>query len=252
MIAEALASTCDVLASAGIWYCLAYGTLLGAVREQQVIAWDTDFDLFIRPFELASILAISSVDVKFAPVRKQAGDLAMGSATTAWFDPGRLAVLVDGRKMGDLFAPVVFSDGVLRQYDLEREIFWAPHSSFPHFFVQELAPTMLAGRTYPGPRHAGRFLAAVYGADWRTPYRAAHQGGTRRTGTTDHGDLYLPKLHEELRWCRERGWDDAAYAGCPRWPRAIRGAGPIGPTPETESNSRTLWYRDLDELSAYY
>lgn len=37
----------DVCDKEGIWYSLAFGTMLGAVREKNIIGWDTDVDVFV-------------------------------------------------------------------------------------------------------------------------------------------------------------------------------------------------------------
>lgn len=36
----------------GIWYSLAFGTMLGAVREKNIIQWDTDVDVFVKHSDL--------------------------------------------------------------------------------------------------------------------------------------------------------------------------------------------------------
>lgn len=37
----------DVCDEEGIWYSLAFGTMLGAVREKNIITWDTDVDVYV-------------------------------------------------------------------------------------------------------------------------------------------------------------------------------------------------------------
>ncbi len=251
-VAEALVLAHHLLDEAGIWHCLAYGSLLGAVRDGSVIAWDTDFDMFVAPSDVPRILRLRHPEMEFRPVTKAGAELAIGSARVPFFNPCRLAAFHHQRKIGDIYFPVLFSDGVLRTYDLEREVLWTPQSSFPHFFLQQLRTVQIDGTGIPGPRFAEKFLAGVYGDDWEAPYRAVQQGGDSRPGTTTHGDRYRPKLGYEVQWCRQHGWDDTVYGAEPSWPRDVVGAGPIGPTPETAATSRGLWWRDRFELVANF
>lgn len=253
-VRESLELAHDLLDQAGVWHCLTYGSLLGAVRDGDVIAWDTDFDLFIRPVDVPAVLRLSGDGMSFVRVTKPGSHLAMGRTTVGWFDPARLAAMADGVKMGDLYYPTLFDDGVMRIYDLGEEVLWTPQSSFCHFFVQETGTASIGGRPYATPRSAERFLESVYGEDWGVPYRCVYQGGEAREGRTNRGDLYRPHLEAERDWCSEQGWDRSAYCGMglPHWPRPVRGAGPRGPTPGTGRTSGGLWWRDLREVAEHY
>lgn len=253
-VEAALHATHTLLAEAGIWHCVTYGTLLGGVRDGSLIPWDHDFDLFIRPADVARVrgLDASRFGLEIRRTTKSGVELALGAGRVGLFDAGRLAVWAGDEHLGDLFAPSLFADGVLRIYDFATETIWTPHSSFPHYFVEELSTVAIDGRAYPAVGHAERFLAGVYGEDWRTPYRSAVDGGDARAGSTTHGDTYAPKLREEIAWCVARGWDRSRYADLPAWPREVEGAGPVGPTERTATTSRALWFRDRAELVANY
>lgn len=253
---DALVTVHRLFQAHGIWHCLAYGTLLGAVRDGDLIAWDYDFDLFVRPADVPRILALNEVALDegygFTWRTTPGSHLAIDTERVAEFDCWGIWIHRHGRKVGDLFVHTLFDDGVLRRYDPRREIYWAPHNSFPHYFVERLDSVELGGVRFPAPRDAEKWLEGVYGADWRTPYRAVLQGGAARSGRTIYSHRYAPKLGAEIAWCVARGWDRSQYAGQRRWPRRIAGAGPRGPTPRTVTSSGALWWRDLEELAAYY
>jgi hypothetical protein len=230
--------------------------LLGAVRDGDLISWDYDLDLFIKPVDIPNVMALGrrpdADGLDFVRPVKTGAELAVGAGRVPTFDPMQVAVIAEGRRLGELFAPSLFCDGVLRMYDFATEVIWTPHLSFPHFFLEKTSTVSIGGDMYPGVGHPEQFLAGVYGADWRTPYRSAYAGGVGRQGATNRGALYEPKLAAEIAWCEAEGWDRSKYVGQPAWPRRLRGAGPLGPTDRTASTSRALWWRDLDEVGGYY
>lgn len=254
-IANALDRLHRIFDDHGIWHCLTYGTLLGALRDGDIIPWDYDFDVFIKPSQIElmeAAMADAPHGLTIAPKMLPGVDLAVNPNRIQRFWGNHFNCFLDGEQVGDLYAFSLFDDGVLRRFDQAQDTYWCPHSSFPHFFVESLTTAMIRGRAYPVPQHADVFLAGVYGRDWRTPYRAQTQGGEAREGTTTHGDRYEPKLKAEIDWCVSQGWNRARYQGEPVWPRGIRAAGPIGPTPRTVDSSRALWWRSLDELRTLY
>ncbi len=48
-IVRGLGLLADRLEESGLWYALIYGSLLGAARGGDVIEWDYDFDILMRP-----------------------------------------------------------------------------------------------------------------------------------------------------------------------------------------------------------
>lgn len=252
----ALSLVCDAMSFRGIWHSLAYGTLLGAVREGDLIPWDHDFDLIARPGDVPQILALNDEleqhDLRISTVRYPGASLAMNAGGVAWFDPMYLVIRRRGVAVGDIFLPSLFADGVLRRYDFATAVYWAPHFSIPHAFIADLTETRIRGRGFAAPQHAARFLTHVYGHDWRTPYRSVRDGGTPRAGRTTHSHRYDPVLRRSLDRLREQGADCSSYAGLPQWPRQIAGAGPVGPGPRAASTSGSLWWHNLDELAEHY
>jgi hypothetical protein len=244
-----------LLGERGIPCLLAYGALLGAIRDGALIPWDDDLDFLARPEDRDALLALDLAPhgLTVTAVRYPASHLAERPRGLRDFDGGLVRVLRDGRKLADFFLFTPFSDGVARRYDLATEVYWSPHMSFPSFHLDPGDPVRLGGVDFPAPRGAERWLEIVYGRDWRVPRRNRAQGGVAQRNRNIYGHRIVPHLRADLRWCREQGWDPrGASVGRPKWPRAVRGAGPIGPTPRTEDNSRALWWRDVDELVRHF
>ena len=240
----------------GIWHSLAFGTMLGAVRGGDLIPWDDDFDLLLRPADLERVMALSGElgreGISFSQVLRPGNQLALDRRGCSTFSSGAISIIREGKKLGDFFLFHLFRDGVLRRYDFAREIYWCPHSSFPAFFVEELRQVTLRGESFPTLLHTERWLEFVYGADWRVPVKSKNTGGQWREGLNVYGHHIEPQLKALIEWCEEKGWDRSQYALQPAWPRDVLGAGPFGPTERTKDNSRSLWWRDLDELIAHF
>lgn len=228
-----LTIVCDALEDEGIWHTLAFGTLLGAVRDGDLIAWDHDFDLFARPADRDRIVGLSDalepetgITIKYAYLSTE--DLAVAPAGIDRFNASALVVFERDEPIGDIYTYSLFADGVLRQYDLPQEIYWCPRNSFPAWFFEGRTRARLGGETFWAPADPERWLAHVYGNDWRVPYRAVQRGGAERAGTTSLGDRESPDLHALIAACERAGWDRGVYAGVglPAWPRVVRGAGP--------------------------
>jgi hypothetical protein len=244
------------LRDAGIWHCLAFGTLLGAVRDRDLIEWDHDLDLMVRPADLAGIVSSCSDErVSLKPIEIAGAWLALrvgGPAGVSHATLPGLSLTVDGTGVGELWAPVLFSDGVLRVYDLADEVSLWPQTALPAFVFDQLRDVEVRGRSYPAPEHAETLLEWIYGEDWLTPLRAAADGGSHTEGRAASGDRVSPALEEQIAWCEARGWDRQIYAMQPRWPRTIAGAGPFGSSDRAAASSGSDWWRSLAEVAERY
>jgi len=221
-----------LLEDAGIWHAVAWGTLLGAVRDRNVIPWDGDFDMVIRPSDVRAIMDLNPIagrdGIAFKLVRPPGHRLVVNMDGLEAFSASTLVVHHWEKPIGDLYFFSLFSDGVLRRFDFARKVYWCPCTSFVHWFAAELEPVEIRGVSYPGLRAAERWLESVYGPDWNTPVRAARSGGAPQEGRSASGDRLEPHLADDLAWCVDRGMCLADYAELPEWPREIRGVGPRG------------------------
>lgn|GEM_PF-3102816 len=255
-IVSGLNRLADRLEESGLWYTLMYGSLLGAVRGGDVIEWDYDFDILMRPEDVSLLYSmkdrlardgLSLVDARLLHHRLPVNP---GNVQESYIQS--IDVNLNGEKVGDIYVFQLFNDGILRRYDTENGCFWWPHSSFPAWFVEGRETAMLRGRSFPTPRAPKKLIEGIYGEDWETPYKAPSQGGEYREGRTYHSDLFMPKLVREIAWCEAQGWDRSKYRNELPWPQPIRGAGPWGFTERTKDTTQAYWWNTLTELVAHY
>ena len=160
------------LEKAGLQAFLAYGTLLGAVRDGRLIGHDSDADLgYVSKHE-------HPVDVIRESFQVQRALTEMGYQITRY---SAAAFKVD----------VVESDGVVRGLDVfggfmrdgYLHLMGEIRTPFRPEWVWPLGTASLEGRSFPVPADTDRFLAATYGRSWRVPDPAFHFA-TPRSPTT--------------------------------------------------------------------
>jgi hypothetical protein len=187
---DAIARVLEAMKAAGIDAFLAYGTLLGAVRNGGLIGHDSDADLGYVSRHHHPVDAIREsfqiqralVDLGYRIVRYSA------LAFKVEVEEG------DGVVRGlDVFGGFLM-DGYLHLMGEIRE-------PFREEWIFPLGTTVLEGRTFPAPADTDRFLRATYGATWRTPDPAFH---------------FSPPV-ETVR--RLNGWFRGLRRGRARWDR---------------------------------
>ncbi len=168
-----LDSTEKVLAAlreAGVEAFPAYGTLLGAVREQDFIGHDSDVDLgYVSRHTHPLDVVRESLRLQRA-LREQGFAVDRYSGAAFKVD----VVEADGGVRGlDVFGGY-FLDGSLY---LLGEI----GTPFEEEWIFPLGTCTLAGRTLPAPARPEKLLEATYGPGWRVPDPAFHFETPRTT-----------------------------------------------------------------------
>lgn len=168
-----LDSTEEVLAAlhdAGVDAFPAYGTLLGAVREQNLIGHDNDVDLGYVSRHTHPL------DVIRESYRLQRSLRDRGYAVDRYSAAAFKVEVIEadgGRRGLDVFGGY-FLDG--RLY-LMGEI----GTPFEEEWIFPLGTCTLAGRTLPAPARPEKLLEATYGPGWRVPDPAFHFETPRTT-----------------------------------------------------------------------
>lgn len=155
---DATESVLAALQDAGLEPFLAYGTLLGAVREGQVLAHDSDADLgYVSRFT-------TPVDVARESFRVQRTLAEHGWSTTR-YSGAAFKVLVrpePGVTIGlDVFGGFLDAGRLYLMGEVGTE--------FEREWIDPLGTAGLDGRPMPVPARPEKLLEAMYGPGWRVP-----------------------------------------------------------------------------------
>jgi hypothetical protein len=199
---DSIEEVLGALKKAGVDAFPAYGTLLGAVREGQLIGHDSDADLgYVSEHT-------HPVDVVRESFRLQRSLADMGYRISR-YSGGAFKVDVveaDGSVRGlDVFGGFLF-DGHLH---LMGEI----RTPFEREWIFPLGTCTLEGRELPAPADTDRFLTATYGPSWRVPDPAYKFGTPESTHRRLNGWFRGTRVKREA-------WD-RAYSRLPAEPPAV-------------------------------
>lgn len=185
----------EAIRSAGIEAFLAYGTLLGAIREGRLLGHDSDADLAYVSQSSAP------VDVIRESFRLQRVLTELGMDTHRYSGAAFRINVVEGDgvvRALDVFAGFIF-EGRLRlmgEVDAPYEMSW----------LYPTRPGTLEGRSFPVPAVPERLLEAMYGPSWQVPDPAF------KFGTSEH-------THQELT-----GWFRGTAVNRQAWERGYSGS----------------------------
>jgi hypothetical protein len=219
-----LSAVDDLLRELKVEYVLGGGTLLGAVRGGNLLPGDSDWDIEIVDHDVPKILGARD---RFAarglvleyPVLRGVVSFLDGSPSPYEVERRIIKVHDDrGRFHGDLFIQTLFSDGMLRRFNLEEGAYFNAKMTFPYWFVANRGKVRLRDREFFAPAEPGMMLARIYGPRWQVPYK---RHGKRIKGYNFAGAFLDAPVEPGLVHALARGWVPR-YPDCPRWPREIR------------------------------
>lgn len=172
-----LKTSCEILEDLGVHYWLDFGTLLGLIRENQLIEWDKDMDLSIRFESDEQIEKLIEAVSKHYPVKT----LGVSIRPEAWKLGKYRTIKAFHKKYGlirtdphlDFFTQYrgVYDNQSEATY---RSIIAGVNNEIPASYVDEVDSFHFDGHDYAIPNRAEEFLALRYGADWRTPKQYWH------------------------------------------------------------------------------
>ena len=162
-----LADTADVLNRHGIHWWLDHGTLLGVIRNNELIPYDHDIDVCARGSDAEKFLSIQN---SFSP--KYRVSLRYENSGRL---PGRLRVakikFLLGRRAKFLSEEELHLD-IFFNYDKgDGYSYWMDSCTVkrvPVHFYEKLERVTWDNRTYPVPCNTEEYLTCRFG-DWRTP-----------------------------------------------------------------------------------
>lgn len=169
----------NLLQKNNIKHFLLYGTLLGCIREKNIIEYDYDFDMGIMYEDVEKILSLKQEDNDFQ-FKKMYLDYSSKSSNFKRTEEHwrvSLGVYFKDKKAGDLYVYHSCKDAYTRRYDPNLKLLFWPKSTFPTVLIECLSSGFIRDVEFPIPNHPVVLLEYFYGPMWTIPIKAQSQDG---------------------------------------------------------------------------
>lgn len=164
---ELLDNVADVFDKFGVRYWLDFGTLLGIVREDRILPWDTDMDISVMEEDQDKVASLVLPELKrrgyrtYTRVYKQDDEVLPQGRVRAFRARNNRLGFLRGYVKIDIFV----------MYEKDNFLYWyelgAKHK-VPANTLQQFDTIKFNGREYTKPKDHDAHLTYHYG-DWRTP-----------------------------------------------------------------------------------
>ena len=193
----------NLLESNKIKHWLMYGTLLGCIRNKDIIPYDYDFDFGILIEDYEKILSLKLDNPKYK-IELTTGTLyskktKFKKSETKWRIS--LKVIFEEKPVGDLYIYYKCKDNYMRRYDPKEKILFWPKSIYPSFLTDNLDYGFIRNLKLPIPKYSICLLEYFYGPMWKIPIKASSQNGENHPDYDYYaGYLYssLDKLNQRI------------------------------------------------------
>lgn len=206
-IFSSLSFLSDLLSKHNIKHWLMYGTLLGCVRENNVIDYDYDFDIgiYYKDKEQVFMLNEEIKDTDYSIVYGKALVYnCKDFKTTDYLWRVSYKFCFKNIEIGDIYIYDSFDDGYMRRFDREQNIYFIPNTTFPEILILKLSKGILRNKEFPIPIRSELLVEYWYGPHWKTPIVSKSQEGDGHEDYDFFGnykysslDNFVEKLNKE-------------------------------------------------------
>jgi hypothetical protein len=170
-------------------YWLLYGSLLGGIRQNDIIPYDYDFDLGANLEDCDKILSLNQNIEKFGYEIKK----SYLNEDKLW--KVSLKIFYNKIPMGDIYLYHKFRDSLMRRFDPISGVYFWPKSTFPKYFIDKLIKIKIRDKLFFAPRDPQILLEHWYGKTWNIPIKSRSQGGKYDCNSDYYGGNLNLKLN---------------------------------------------------------